>query len=524
MALPSTIEAIGSSPSLLFGGPQVGQAAALEEEAGVRVRRVTDDGDTGSRRPREVDEDSELLLSGQFGLGMRLGGSLIDEVATSARMLRQNDQGMFGGCAWGEFSSRVGAMYEEQSNAEVVTTSNSSSSSCAQSNAGGWTQTPTSIRASALFGGDVTTASMWGNPACEGAEQQLFVGGISRQTYEAQLREHFSQFGTLSEVVVMRHKKTGISRCFGFISYRSTEAVDAALRFEHRLDGRRVEVKRAVPRHLLPGPGLRSAENPPSLFGAGDARTMVLGSPAALGDVAAYYGLGTKAAALAFATRRARERVLLPAWNQKLRRKYREEMRELQFQMAYKYETWGYPTPEAFFSAEFPGRSQLDVFATKAPEAAALEPPQERRLQQLAGEVLDFNQDVLLGRRALSEECYLRPLDDLWRKAMTFVCDDLNDLVRSRRVGGQTETYRLTLTHGDSAGTGARRSRKGKSIILKFLNQQLNQTDAHLEPTPVPESAPFPPTTASFPSGLGPLTLQPFFAPDAGLVDFATLC
>lgn len=426
--------------------------------------RVSEEG-RGTVDAHDLVDDDEMLC-----------GHFKDQVGMGVSGLLDDEECPFGSCGddddddkepssllpfWGSAAEMTAEPLPRVGSSEP-----SSSCSSTQSCAAHWSKgTPR-----ALFGNCLGT--MWSSPICEGTEQQLFVGGISRQTYEVQLRDYFSQFGEVSEVIVMRHKKTGISRCFGFISYRSNEAVEHALSVEHQIDGRRVEVKRAVPRHLLPGPGLRSRDDqpPPSLFGGtGDARTMLLGGPASLADVANYYGLGSKAAALAYATRRARDRVLLPAWNHKLRRKHREDMKELQFQVTYKYETWGYASPDAFFAAEFPGRSQLDVFTTKPPEAKALEPPQERRLQQLAGEIVDFNQDVLLGRRALGEECYLRPLDDLWRKAMTLVCDDVNDLVRARHLGGEADGFRLTLIHGDSVGTGARRSRKGKSIILKFV-------------------------------------------------------
>lgn len=425
--------------------------------------RVSDEG-RGTADRDLVDEDE--MLTGHFK----------DQVGMGVSVLLDDDDCPFTGCGDDDDDDKEPSLLPfwgaaSETNAEplprVGSSEPSSSCSSTQSCAANWSSKGTPR---ALFGNCLGT--MWSSPICEGTEQQLFVGGISRQTYEVQLRDYFSQFGEVSEVIVMRHKKTGISRCFGFISYRSNEAVEHALSVEHQIDGRRVEVKRAVPRHLLPGPGLRGRDEqpPPSLFGGtGDARTMLLGGPASLADVANYYGLGSKAAALAYATRRARDRVLLPAWNHKLRRKHREDMKELQFQVTYKYETWGYASPDAFFAAEFPGRSQLDVFTAKPPEAKALEPPQERRLQQLAGEIVDFNQDVLLGRRALGEECYLRPLDDLWRKAMTLVCDDVNDLVRARHLGGEADGFRLTLIHGDSVGTGARRSRKGKSIILKFV-------------------------------------------------------
>lgn len=416
------------------------------------------------------------------------------------------------------FEHRKGLLSGNQFENETLGASDSSDTSVSWGSGGG------KADSSPLVFGGLLAGSAWGGARSSNqealtpsssSEQQLFVGGISRSTYEGQLSEYFSQFGELVEVIVMRHKKTGISRCFGFISYLSNDAVDSVLSLEHHVDGRRIEVKRAVPRHLLPrtpsagavsqqpqqDPAVGTSSTLPSsssslFFGSGDnSRTMILGRPDAVADVNSYFGLHSKTAALIAATRRARERVLLPAWNQKLKRKHREDMKELQYQINCNYENcWGRltasgppieaaaPRPVVDFPPPGHQHHQLNAFKPP-PEVTSLEIPQERRLQQLAGEVLDFFVDVLSGRKGIADECYLRPLDDLWRKAMTLVCEDLNDLARTRHLGGQADSHRITLTHSDTAspagssGSGSaaaaaaagRRSRKGKSIVLKFV-------------------------------------------------------
>lgn len=65
----------------------------------------------------------------------------------------------------------------------------------------------------------------------------------------AHLREYFSQFGGLAEVSVMREKSTGRSRGFAFLTFEDGDSLDKALETpKHGLDGRIVEVKRAIPR------------------------------------------------------------------------------------------------------------------------------------------------------------------------------------------------------------------------------------------------------------------------------------
>jgi RNA-binding protein Musashi len=65
---------------------------------------------------------------------------------------------------------------------------------------------------------------------------------------------YFDQFGTITDVVVMYDHNTQRPRGFGFITYDSEEAVDKVLvKSFHELNGKMVEVKRAVPKELSPG-------------------------------------------------------------------------------------------------------------------------------------------------------------------------------------------------------------------------------------------------------------------------------
>ncbi|KAM4698596.1 heterogeneous nuclear ribonucleoprotein A3 [Rhinophrynus dorsalis] len=86
--------------------------------------------------------------------------------------------------------------------------------------------------------------------------RKLFIGGLSFETTDDSLREHFEQWGKLTDCVVMRDPQTKRSRGFGFVTYSCVEEVDAAMNARpHKVDGRVVEPKRAVSREDSVRPG-----------------------------------------------------------------------------------------------------------------------------------------------------------------------------------------------------------------------------------------------------------------------------
>jgi RNA recognition motif-containing protein len=87
---------------------------------------------------------------------------------------------------------------------------------------------------------DEESAPDWCHPA------KLFIGGLPRQTSTQQLRDHFSKHGRVVDCVVMRWSD-GRSRGFGYITYDSAESANEVLKAPQTLDGRVVDVKRAVP-------------------------------------------------------------------------------------------------------------------------------------------------------------------------------------------------------------------------------------------------------------------------------------
>ncbi|VEL23858.1 unnamed protein product [Protopolystoma xenopodis] len=79
--------------------------------------------------------------------------------------------------------------------------------------------------------------------------RKLFIGGLNPQTDDTKLREYYGQWGDIVDAVVMKDKRSGRSKGFGFITYKEPEMVDAAQSNRpHSIDGKTVEAKRAMPR------------------------------------------------------------------------------------------------------------------------------------------------------------------------------------------------------------------------------------------------------------------------------------
>jgi hypothetical protein len=76
---------------------------------------------------------------------------------------------------------------------------------------------------------------------------KLFVGGLSLETTAADLRAAFAKFGELVDVAVISDRATRKSRGFGFVSFATVAAADAATKEMNgaELDGRTLKVNRA---------------------------------------------------------------------------------------------------------------------------------------------------------------------------------------------------------------------------------------------------------------------------------------
>ncbi|KAF3605352.1 hypothetical protein DY000_02051184 [Brassica cretica] len=99
------------------------------------------------------------------------------------------------------------------------------------------------------------SSSIQGSPGPGARTRKIFVGGLPSSVTESDFKTYFEQFGTTTDVVVMYDHNTQRPRGFGFITYDTEEAVDKVLlKTFHELNGKMVEVKRAVPKEMSPGP------------------------------------------------------------------------------------------------------------------------------------------------------------------------------------------------------------------------------------------------------------------------------
>merc|ERR1719435_637028 len=108
----------------------------------------------------------------------------------------------------------------------------------------------------------------------------MFIGGLSWQTTPESVREYFSQFGDVAEVMVMKDPATRRSRGFGFITFTQAGSVSKVLSYPaHQLDGKLIEPKVAVPRKSNPKLVMRTKK----IFVGG------LSATTSLEDVKAYF-------------------------------------------------------------------------------------------------------------------------------------------------------------------------------------------------------------------------------------------
>ncbi|XP_069960273.1 uncharacterized protein [Cherax quadricarinatus] len=93
--------------------------------------------------------------------------------------------------------------------------------------------------------------------------RKIFVGGIDYTTTDESLKEHFSTWGEVVDAVVMKDPTNNRSRGFGFVTFMNPDHVDAVQRARpHKVDGRLVETKRAVPRSDANNTFLPTANHP----------------------------------------------------------------------------------------------------------------------------------------------------------------------------------------------------------------------------------------------------------------------
>lgn len=87
--------------------------------------------------------------------------------------------------------------------------------------------------------------------------KKLYVGNLSYDTTETQIRELFAQVGEVDSVALITDRDTGRPKGFGFVEMNTNEqAQEAIKRFNgHMIDGRNLTVNEARPREERSGGG-----------------------------------------------------------------------------------------------------------------------------------------------------------------------------------------------------------------------------------------------------------------------------
>lgn len=77
---------------------------------------------------------------------------------------------------------------------------------------------------------------------------KIFIGGLARETTSAQFVKHFGKYGEITDSVIMKDRRTGQPRGFGFITYADPSVVDTVIQDSHVINGKQVEIKRTIPK------------------------------------------------------------------------------------------------------------------------------------------------------------------------------------------------------------------------------------------------------------------------------------
>lgn len=81
---------------------------------------------------------------------------------------------------------------------------------------------------------------------------KIFVGGLSRDTGDDELRNYFAKYGPVVEAMVKKDPYTGHSRGFGFVKFKDSSSVDRVLSEpSHTLQNKVIDPKRAQTRGAI---------------------------------------------------------------------------------------------------------------------------------------------------------------------------------------------------------------------------------------------------------------------------------
>jgi RNA recognition motif-containing protein len=86
---------------------------------------------------------------------------------------------------------------------------------------------------------------------------KLYVGNLSRDVNEGDLKEAFEAFGQVNQVTIVKDRSNTVSRGFGFVEMPVQEEAMSAIAGLHmrKMKGQSLDVIEAKPRLVRPGRG-----------------------------------------------------------------------------------------------------------------------------------------------------------------------------------------------------------------------------------------------------------------------------
>lgn len=72
------------------------------------------------------------------------------------------------------------------------------------------------------------------------AQGKVFVGGISTETTEENLTQHFCRYGEVAKSEIIKFRETGLSKGFGFVTFADSSVINQLLQDQQIILGRTV--------------------------------------------------------------------------------------------------------------------------------------------------------------------------------------------------------------------------------------------------------------------------------------------
>lgn len=80
-------------------------------------------------------------------------------------------------------------------------------------------------------------------------QNKLFIGSLPWAITSDSLKELFAKYGEITEAIVITDRATGRSKGFGFVTFATAEAAQAALEMDkQQVEGRPIVVSMAKPK------------------------------------------------------------------------------------------------------------------------------------------------------------------------------------------------------------------------------------------------------------------------------------